>query len=186
MNKLSKMCGFWQILYTIAIGVKLDFRMLRGRGKKGHCTLYSIQLKLNLFLKRESNKQKQRECCWGLKGVFQVADAAQLTRASLKCWSEKEEKEEEATLALPTTWSQRLTLDMGRIQVHFDNVDFSLFWKTRLSNIFQKPRDKEEEALLARPLGVKVLDSHSHQIWVDIFIFKYILIMLTFVFFLEN
>ena len=85
-------------IYTNAIGVKLDFRMLRGRGEKGPCTLYSIQLKLNLLLRRESNKQKQSKCC--LKGVFQVADAAQLTRASLKCWSEKEE-EEEAMLALP-------------------------------------------------------------------------------------
>ena len=91
-----------------------------------------------------------------------MADAAQLTRASLKCWSEKEEKEEEATLALPTTWSQRLTLDMGRIQVHFDNVDFSLFWKTRLSNIFQKPRDKEEEALLVRTLGESLTQNMRH------------------------
>ena len=101
LNKLSNtLCGFWQISYTNAIGVKLDFWILCGRGKKGHCTLYSLQLKLNLLLKRESNKQKQSKYCWGLKGVFQVADAAQLTRASLKCWSEKE-KEEEAILAGP-------------------------------------------------------------------------------------
>ena len=64
------------------------------------------------MLKRESNKQKK--CCRGLDGVFQVADAAQLTRASLKCWSE-EEKEEEAMLAGPL--GQSLTQNMSKRSV---------------------------------------------------------------------